>query len=82
MDATQNRDSDTVCISGEYFKLATSPAPTSKLVQRAKCDILCDIAPKDFGKGIATVANLITVAYDASILLEQANVTTAVQDIG
>lgn len=75
-------ESDLICISGELFSLCSAPAPTSELVRRAKNDILCNVIPDDFGKDIESVATLMAVAFDASIALEQTNVTVAVQDIG
>lgn len=72
----------TVCISGEALSVHKAPSPTSKLVQSAKNDILCNVDPAEFGRDIESVANLMAVAFDASVVLEQTNVTVAVQDIG
>lgn len=79
---TQAIARETVSISGENLSIFKAPSPSSKLVRQAKDDILCDVDPSEFGKDIETVANLMAVAFDASIVLEQADVTVAVQDIG
>lgn len=73
---------ETVSISGEVLSIHKAPSPTSKLVRQAKDDILCNVDPTEFGKDIETVANLMAVAFDAAIVLEQTDVTLAVQDIG